>query len=316
MKVVFQLVLFALFTLGSVIANSSNASGEEVRISFRKRCGCRESTSRIPEITEPTSRIPEITEPTSRIPEITEPTSRIPEITEPTSRIPEITEPTSRIPEITEPTSRIPEITEPTSRIPEITEPTARDNFKKAILEEMKIRILIAMNLTRPRTIGRSLFFLQSFNANSSSWDNRARNFSDDYSGYKNWNNHAVRSEIVANSCQNENEEQCARFRIPVPEFLSNSSKYVAELWLYKKENVTDYTITQIIDDPLQATLQETFYVSNQTEREFWTKLDVTHLIDKLTTHILDFQVRYGSEIPFLITENKKPLLITFDYRD
>ncbi|GFS64762.1 inhibin beta E chain [Trichonephila clavipes] len=286
MKVVFQLVLFALFTLGSVIANSSNASGEE------------------------------ITEPTSRIPEITEPTSRIPEITEPTSRIPEITEPTSRIPEITEPTSRIPEITEPTSRIPEITEPTARDNFKKAILEEMKIRVLIAMNLTRPRTILRSLFFLQSFNANSSSWDNRARNFSDDYSGYENWNNHIVRSEIVANSCPNENEEQCVRFRIPVPEFLSNSSKYVAELWLYKKENVTDYTITQIIDDPLQATLQETFYVSNQTEREFWTKLDVTHLIDKLTTHILDFQVRYGSEIPFLITENKKPLLITFDYRD
>ncbi|GFY55824.1 hypothetical protein TNIN_478641 [Trichonephila inaurata madagascariensis] len=138
MKVVFQLVLFTLFTLltlGSGIANSSIASDEEIRIVFIKRCGCLETTS-------------------------------------------------------------IPEITEPTSRIPEITAPTARDNLKKAILEEMKIRILMMMDLAEPRIIRRPLFFLQSFDANSSSWDNRARNFSDDYSGYKDWNIHVARSEI------------------------------------------------------------------------------------------------------------------------
>ncbi|GFY55822.1 inhibin beta E chain [Trichonephila inaurata madagascariensis] len=121
---------------------------------------------------------------------------------------------------------------------------------------------------------------------------------------------------IVPDSCHPQNGQQCLRFRIPLPEFLSNSSKYVAELWLYKKDNVTDYTITQIIEDPLLGTIQEIFYVSNQTEREFWTKLDVTYLIDKLVTDVLDFRVYYGSAIPFLTTENKKPLLITFYYRD
>ncbi|GFS62482.1 inhibin beta E chain [Trichonephila inaurata madagascariensis] len=218
MQVVFQLVLFTLFTLGSGIANSIIASDEEIRIVFIKRC-------------------------------------------------------------------------EPTSRIPDITEPTSREALKKAIFEEIKSLVLMAMNLTEPRTISRSLFFLQSFDANSSSWDNRARIFSDDYSGYESWNNHVVRSEIVPDSCHSQNGQQCLRFRIPLPEFLSNSSKYVAELWLYKKENVTDYTITQIIEDPLLGTIQEIFYVSNQTEREFWTKLDVTYLIDKLATDVLDFRI-------------------------
>ncbi|GFY67469.1 inhibin beta E chain [Trichonephila inaurata madagascariensis] len=245
MKVVFQLVLFALFTLSSVTANSSNASDEEMRISFRKRCDCLETTS-----------------------------------------------------------------------IPEITAPTARDNLKKAILEEMKIRILMIMDLARPHTVSPPLFFLQSFDANSRSWDNRARNFSDDYSSYNSWSNTVVRSEILPDSCLPQNGQQCLKFRIPLPEILSNSSKYVAELWLYKKENVTHYTITQIIEDPLLGTIQEMFYVSNQTEREFWTKLDVTYQIEQLATDVLDFKVYYSSAIPFLTTENKRPLLITFYYRD
>ncbi|GFS62479.1 inhibin beta E chain [Trichonephila inaurata madagascariensis] len=233
MKVVFQLVLFALFTLGSVTANSSNASDEEIRISFRKqRCDCLETTS-------------------------------------------------------------IPEITEPTSRIPEITAPTARDNLKKAILEEMKIRILMIMDLARPHTVSPPLFFLQSFDANSRSWDNRARNFSDDYSDYNSWSSTVVRSEILPDSCLPQNGQQCLKFRIPLPEILTNSSKYVAELWLYKKENVTDYTITQIIEDPLLGTIQEMFYVSNQTEREFWTKLDVTYQIEQLATDVLDFKIKH-----------------------
>ncbi|GFY55821.1 inhibin beta E chain [Trichonephila inaurata madagascariensis] len=245
MKVVFQLVLFSLFTFGSVTANNSNASDEEMRISFRKRCDCLETTS-----------------------------------------------------------------------IPEITAPTARDNLKKAILEETKIRILMIMNLARPHTVSPSLFFLQSFDANSRSWDYRARNFSDDYSGYNSWSNLVVRSEILPDSCLPQNGQQCLKFRIPLPEILTNSSKYVAELWLYKKENVTDYTITQIIEDPLLGTIQEIFYVSNQTEREFWTKLDVTYLIEKLAIDVLDFKVYYSSAIPFLTTENKRPLLITFYYID
>ncbi|GFV12064.1 inhibin beta E chain [Trichonephila clavipes] len=293
MKVVSQLVLFFLFTVASVIAESSISSDEEMGISFRKRCDIQRR--------EPTS-IPSTTEPTS-----------IPSTTEPTS-IPSTTEPTS-IPSTTEPTS-IPSTTEPTS-IPSTTEPTPRDrNLEKAIIEDIKVHVLMTMNLTEPRVINRTLPFLQSFDANSSSWDNSARNFSDDYSGYKNWKIHFARSEIVPNSCHHQNGEPCVRFQITVPRQVSNSSKYVAEMWLYKKENVTEYTITQIITDPLQATTQETFHVSHQTEREFWTRLDVAHLIEKLPTNVLIFEVHYSSESPFLTTESKKPLLMTFTYRD
>ncbi|GFQ92401.1 inhibin beta E chain [Trichonephila clavata] len=208
----------------------------------------------------------------------------------------------------------IPSTTEPTTDL--TMEQAQRDDyFKKAILDEMKTRILMALNMTQPRVINGSLPLLQSFDANSSSWDNQARNFSDNYTGYKNWNNYIIRSEIVHDSCLHQNGQQCLRFRIPLPRLLPISSKCVVELWLYKKENVTDYTITQIVDDPLLGRIEETFKVSNQMEREFWTRLDATYLTE-LATHFFDFELYYSSEMPILITETKKPLIMAFLYRD
>ncbi|GFQ92403.1 inhibin beta E chain [Trichonephila clavata] len=184
--------------------------------------------------------------------------------------------------------------------------------LKKAFIEEINGRILKSLNLTEPPQSHHPVPFLQSFDASSNSWYNRARKFPDDYTGYKNWKSKLLKSEIVSkkNSSYNWNKPKYLRFKIPIPQYVKNN-KYVAELWLHKKEGVTEYTISQIIDHPLRETLQEeTLYVFNQTKREDWTRLDVTYLIDKISANVLDLEVHSSSDIPLEIGGNKNPFLV------
>ncbi|GIY20025.1 inhibin beta C chain [Caerostris extrusa] len=116
---------------------------------------------------------------------------------------------------------------------------------------------------------------------------------------------------IVPNTCFHKNGPQCLRFQIQIPKHLSNANNSSAELWLYKKDKVTEYTLTQIIDDPHHTDLQKRFFsVINQTESEGWTRIDISALING-SSDVLDIEVYSSSkDIPLEFGNDKNPLLI------
>ncbi|GFQ92395.1 hypothetical protein TNCT_24421 [Trichonephila clavata] len=70
------------------------------------------------------------------------------------------------------------------------------EHMKKAIIEEIKARILKSLNLTKPPEFPTPVPFLQSFHVGSTSWENQVHKLPDNYSDYNNWESEIVNSEI------------------------------------------------------------------------------------------------------------------------
>ncbi|GFT12831.1 inhibin beta E chain [Nephila pilipes] len=190
------------------------------------------------------------------------------------------------------------------------------NNLNNAFIEKVKARILNSLHLKEPPKSHPPVPPLQSFHENTNSWDNQDGLLLKE-SNHKNLKSEFLSSEIVPNTCYNQNGPECLRFQIHLPHYISKENKSLTELWLYKKEGITEYTITQIIDDPQQATFQkEIFKVFNQTESAGWTRLDLTALIDKISGNVLDLEVYSSSNIPIEFGKDKNPLLVIFTNSD
>ncbi|GFT10152.1 inhibin beta E chain [Nephila pilipes] len=180
--------------------------------------------------------------------------------------------------------------------------------LEEAFVEEMKARFIRGLRRSEaPKSF--SFPILQSFHDNS--WNYRVHLLND--SNQKFWDGNPLGSEIVSISRQNPNGSQCLRFRIDLPLYVSKGKKYLADLWLYKKEGVTEYTIVQVIQDSSQEVLQrEIFNVVNQPKKEGWTRFYVSPLIERLSTNQLDLEVYSSSDIPIKLERNNNPFLIAY----
>ncbi|GFY41757.1 inhibin beta E chain [Trichonephila inaurata madagascariensis] len=190
------------------------------------------------------------------------------------------------------------------------------DHLHNAFIEKIKARILNSLHLQEPPKSHPPVPSLQSFHENNNSWDNRV-DVSLKESSHKHWKSEFLKSEIVPNTCYNRDGPECLRFQIHMPQKSSEENKSLTELWMYKKEGITEYTIVQIIDDPDHITLQkEILNVFNQTESAGWTRLDVTALTAKISGNVLDLEVYSSSGIPLEIGKDKNPLLVAFTNSD
>ncbi|GIY60191.1 inhibin beta C chain [Caerostris darwini] len=180
-----------------------------------------------------------------------------------------------------------------------------KDAVNSAVIEKVKVRILKGLNLKEPPKSHLPIPPLQSFDLQSNSWRNV------NVIPLKSSNSEFLKSEIVPNTCFHKNGPQCLRFQIQIPKHLSNANNSSAELWLYKKDKVTEYILTQIIDDPHHTDLQKRFFsVINQTESEGWTRIDISALINS-SSDVLDIEVYSSSkDIPLEFGNDKNPLLI------
>ncbi|CAL1269768.1 unnamed protein product [Larinioides sclopetarius] len=182
-----------------------------------------------------------------------------------------------------------------------------KDALNSAVIEKVKARILNRLNLKEPPKSHPPIPALQSFNEKNNSWSNAANS-----STNSNVKSEFLKSEIVPNTCFHQNGPHCLRFQIQIPRHILNVNSSSAELWLYKKEGVTEYTITHIIDDPRHISLQKQFFsVVNQTKSAGWTRLDVTTLISKIRANVLDLEVFSNSgDVPLEFGNDENPLLV------
>ncbi|XP_055927667.1 inhibin beta B chain-like [Argiope bruennichi] len=191
--------------------------------------------------------------------------------------------------------------------ISEKEESVKKHSLNNAVIEEVKARILSRLNLKEPPKSHPPIPALQSFDQESNSWNNEAN-----ASMNSNAKTEFLKSEIVPNTCFHETGRQCLRFHIQIPQHISNVNRSSAELWLYKKEGVTEYTLTHIIDDPLNNALQKVFFsVVNQTKSAGWTRLDITSLMGQVRANVLDFEVFSDSvDVPLEFGNDQNPLLV------
>ncbi|GBM11455.1 Inhibin beta E chain [Araneus ventricosus] len=182
-----------------------------------------------------------------------------------------------------------------------------KDALNNAVIEKVKARILNRLNLKEPPKSHPPIPALQRFDQKNNSWSNAANS-----STNSNAKSEFLKSEIVPNTCFHQIGPQCLRFQIQIPQHILNVNSSSAELWLYKKEGVTEYTITHIIDDPLHISLQKEFFsVLNQTKSAGWTRLDVTALMSKIRANVLDLEVFSNSvDVPLEFGNDKNPLLV------
>ncbi|GFT10154.1 inhibin beta E chain [Nephila pilipes] len=185
-------------------------------------------------------------------------------------------------------------------------QPANRQNLEHAFVEEMRALYINNSDSRKPNFMP----MLQRFHGNL--WDNRLRLLN--HSNRSNWFSEVLSSEIVSLSCHNPNGSQCLRFRFHLPRYVSKGRRYLADLWLHKKEGMTEYTIVQVIQDTsTKITRRVIFNVLKQTMEEGWTRLDVSPLIKNISTNILDLEVYSNSNLPVRFRA-KRPLIIAYSY--
>ncbi|GFT38025.1 inhibin beta E chain [Nephila pilipes] len=127
------------------------------------------------------------------------------------------------------------------------------------------------------------------------------------------WSGIALNSQLVINTGCHRNGPKCLRFRVRIPHHVLMSNEFIAELILFKKEEVTEFTIIQIIDESRPGILhEEIFNAFNQTQAAGWTGLDVTYLVKNILTYTLVFEFVSNSNIPVEIEKGKHPFLVVF----
>ncbi|GFR06188.1 inhbe [Trichonephila clavata] len=101
---------------------------------------------------------------------------------------------------------------------------------------------------------------------------------------------------------------ECATvFEVPdsIPHYVK-THKYVAELWLYKMEGVTNFTISQITEE---NTTRKNFGVFNRDELSWLVKIRC-HFFN--VGRCVRFRSLFKFNIPLEIGKHKNPMLIVF----
>ena len=110
------------------------------------------------------------------------------------------------------------------------------------------------------------------------------------------------------NTCNDDTSLPCIKFHFDIP---AQDNFRSAELWLHKKENVTEFTITHNHNFEKEENGQSTTYVYNQTFSRGWIRFDASHLISAANMTFLEFVVSTeNSEAALEIDGDKKPFLI------
>lgn len=117
------------------------------------------------------------------------------------------------------------------------------------------------------------------------------------------------------NICNDDSGFPCVKFHFnvsPQDNFRS------AELWLYKKENVTEFSITHSLTfNRTEENDSSTTYVYNQTSSKSWVRFDVSRMISSVNMTTLEFlTAAQNSEIAIETEGDKKPFLVMHTFSD
>lgn len=118
-------------------------------------------------------------------------------------------------------------------------------------------------------------------------------------------------SDVENSTCFDENGHPCIRFHFEILPQIQNKNFEFVELWLHKKQGVTEYTIILIINENDQENRKLTTTVYNQNRLEGWSRFNVSHIQYDENVTSLDLEI-YSDSADWCLEfdKNNKPFLL------
>ncbi|XP_015909744.1 growth/differentiation factor 8 [Parasteatoda tepidariorum] len=174
------------------------------------------------------------------------------------------------------------------------------NSVDNTVVEKVKTRILKGLNMTEPPRTFQPIPPLLHFIPQNNSWSGFIKSKTASKTS-ENGMSEFFLSELVPNTCFDQNVVRCIRFQIDL-----KGVKIVgktAEIWLYKREGIRQFTISQLNKD---STIREKFKVTDLSKLAKWIRLDATVL---LNSDVLDLEVS-ALALPIETGKDKNPVLI------